>query len=30
MLRAVIALMEYLHQDPSTLEKKSSGFLGVA
>jgi hypothetical protein len=30
MLRAVTALMEYLHQDPSTLEKKSSGFLGVA
>lgn len=30
MLRAVTALMEYLNQDPSTLEKKSSGFLGVA
>jgi hypothetical protein len=29
MLRAVIALMEYLHQDPSPLDRKSSGFLGV-
>jgi hypothetical protein len=30
MLRAVSELMVYLQQDPSQLQKKSSGFLGVA
>jgi hypothetical protein len=30
MLRTVEELMAKLHQDPSKLEKKSSGFLGVA
>jgi hypothetical protein len=30
MIRAVSELMLKLHQDPSTLEKKSSGFLAVS
>ncbi len=30
MLRSVTALMEYLHQDPTTLNRQSKGFLAVA
>jgi hypothetical protein len=30
MLRAVTELMEYLHQDPSKLDRASKGFFGLA